>query len=54
MLDNLSILVTSIALLYLIWRAGRLDRVMPFFGTQAAEKTEQRRRPKHAWRREDM
>ena len=35
MIDNFSILVSTLMVLYIIWRAARMDRVRPWFETLA-------------------
>ena len=40
MIDDFSILVSTLMVLYVIWRAARMDRVWPWFETRALyEKT---------------
>lgn len=42
MIDNLSLLTTSLAILYIIFRAAKLDRMLPWIGGQqpvSAERT---------------
>jgi hypothetical protein len=35
MIDNVSILISTLMVMYLIWRAARLDRIRPWFESRA-------------------
>jgi len=35
MIDNFSILSSTLMVLYIVWRAAKLDRVLPWFETRA-------------------
>jgi hypothetical protein len=35
MIDNASILISTLVVLYIIWRAARMDRAQPWFETRA-------------------
>jgi hypothetical protein len=35
MIDNFSILVSTLMVMYIIWRAARMDRVRPWFETRS-------------------
>jgi hypothetical protein len=35
MIDNFSILVSTLMVIYVVWRAAKLDRVLPWFETRS-------------------
>jgi hypothetical protein len=49
MIDNFSILVSTLMVLYIIWRAAKLDRVRPWFETRSLyEQAQPREAAAHA------
>ena len=46
MIDNFSIMVSTLMVMYIIWRAAKMDRVRPWFETRSLyEKTQPRTAP---------